>query len=248
MMFAVSELDLGTSEADWLASPRITQAPVITWGPPGRVLVVAPHPDDEVLGVGGSIACLSRSGHSIAIASVTDGEASHPSSPTVTRAVMTERRTSERRDALLRLGVGNAGVSRLRYPDGEVTRSISELADRLIALLSGVSLCLAPFERDGHPDHDASGRAASIACAATRARLLRYPVWAWHWARPEGEDFPWDRLRRVPLAPEVLAAKRAAICLYRSQILPLSARHGDEAILPPPVVRRFERPFEVLFE
>lgn len=25
--------------------------------------------------------------------------------------------------------------------------------------------CLAPFEHDGHPDHDASGRAASLACA-----------------------------------------------------------------------------------
>jgi LmbE family N-acetylglucosaminyl deacetylase len=226
----------------------ITQAPTLTWGAPGRVLVVAPRPDDEVLAVGGSLVCLARSGHSIAVASLTDGEASHPSSTTVTRAAMAERRTAERRDALVRLGLGNAGVSRLRYPDGELSRLVSPLADRLIALLAGVPLCLAPFERDGHPDHDAAGRAASIACIATRARLLRYPVWAWHWARPSSSDLPWDRLRRVELPPEILAAKRAAICAYRTQILPLSSRRGDEAILPPPIVRRFERPFEVLFE
>jgi LmbE family N-acetylglucosaminyl deacetylase len=247
-MFAVSEKDLGTSEAEWLSSSRLADAPSIEFGSPGRVLVVAPHPDDEVLGVGGTVSSLARSGWDTAIAAVTDGEASHPKSPTTTPASMAERRAAERRDALLRLGLGNVGISRMRLPDGAVARSIPELADRLIALLRGVDLCLAPFERDGHPDHDAAGRAASIACATTGSRLLRYPIWIWHWARPSSREFPWTHARRVALTPSVLAAKRAAICMFRSQLLPLSPRRGDEAVLPAEVVRRFERPFEVLFE
>jgi LmbE family N-acetylglucosaminyl deacetylase len=35
--------------------------------------------------------------------------------------------------------------------------------------------CLAPWELDGHPDHDAVGR-ATAACSAYRLPLLRYPI------------------------------------------------------------------------
>jgi LmbE family N-acetylglucosaminyl deacetylase len=48
----------------------------------------------------------------------------------------------------------------------------------------------APWRHDGHPDHDAAGRAATIASAAAGAPLLQYLVWAWHWADPEGDDPP----------------------------------------------------------
>ena len=41
--------------------------------PLGRVLVLAPHPDDEVLGCGGTIARLAASGHEVHVAIVTRG-------------------------------------------------------------------------------------------------------------------------------------------------------------------------------
>jgi LmbE family N-acetylglucosaminyl deacetylase len=114
-------------------------------------------------------------------------------------------------------------------------------------LLHGADWCLAPWERDGHPDHDATGLAAVLACTATGVRLVRYPVWAWHWATPDGDELPWPSARRIELASEDRAAKRAAIAAYRSQVAPLSSAAGDEAVLPPGVVSRFQRSFELVF-
>ena len=47
----------------------------MTWlGNFGRTLVIAPHPDDEILGVGGTIARLARAGHEMFVAVVTTGQ------------------------------------------------------------------------------------------------------------------------------------------------------------------------------
>jgi len=106
-------------------------------------------------------------------------------------------------------------------------------------LLARATHCFAPWEFDGHPDHDATGRAAAIACARTETALVRYPVWAWHWAMPE--DLPWADARRIPLDDAALAAKLEAIAAYHSQIAPLA---GAPVVLPPDVLARFRRPFE----
>jgi len=41
----------------------------------GRTLVIAPHPDDEVLGAGGTIARLAAEGERVFVAIVTEGRA-----------------------------------------------------------------------------------------------------------------------------------------------------------------------------
>jgi N-acetylglucosamine malate deacetylase 1 len=43
-----------------------------------RVLLIAPHPDDEILGCGGSIAKLAAAGHEVRIAYLTSGEVGQP--------------------------------------------------------------------------------------------------------------------------------------------------------------------------
>ena len=45
----------------------------------GRVVVIAPHPDDEVLGAGATTATLALQGARVVVIAVTDGEASNPS-------------------------------------------------------------------------------------------------------------------------------------------------------------------------
>src|SRR5690606_23272435 len=105
-------------------------------------------------------------------------------------------------------------------------------------------LVLAPWEHDGHPDHDAVGRAALAATAALPGlRLLRYPVWAWHWLPPDASPPPFAAIR-MPLPPATLARKRRAIACFASQL----DRGGPGApapLLPPHVVVRYDRPVEV---
>ncbi|GAA3953659.1 hypothetical protein Aau02nite_74900 [Amorphoplanes auranticolor] len=58
---------------------------------------------------------------------------------------------------------------------------------------------------------------------------------------------PWDRARRIDLPGAARQAKEAAIQAFPSQIADLGPDPADAAILPPHVLARFRRPFEVVF-
>jgi len=245
-MLTVATEAPGTPESSWRASSRLADSPAMSWGVAGLVVVLAPHPDDEVLAVGGAMVALRRAGWSIHLLAVTDGEASHPRSRRIAPAQMAVIRAGERATALARLGLGDVEVTRLRYADSAVDRA-AELAEHVGGFLQGASLCLAPWKHDGRPDYDATGRAAATACAALGIRLVEYPVCAWQWARPSTRVWPWTRTRRVPLAPDIVMAKRRAIAAYRSQLAPVGPAREDAAVLPHEVVARFHRPFETVF-
>lgn len=237
-MFVVNESSLGTDERAWLSTPAVTEATEMDWGEPGKVVVLSPHPDDETLAVGGTLAMLAHRGFVIEVIAVTDGEGSHPRSPTMQPLDLAARRAAEQRRAVAALGITR--LHRLGIADGSVASA--NLATRIAPLVRNAKLVLAPWDSDGHPDHDAVGRAA-LACAE---RVVPYLVWAWHWAHPDDEAFPWGRLRRSTLDADARAAKARAIGCFASQIAPLSDRPGDERILPPAVLARFERPFETV--
>jgi LmbE family N-acetylglucosaminyl deacetylase len=231
----------GTDEARWRAWPALGALPALDLAGSGPPLIVAPHPDDEILGVAGLMAMLGAAD----LVAVTDGEASHPDSTVHTRAELAAIRRDETREALDRLGVGASAVHRLGQPDGGIDEAAVTVA--LAGHLTPGRWCLATWRADGHPDHEAVGRAAAAACAATGAVLLEYPIWAWHWAGPGDDRVPWQRARRIDLTPAAMAAKAAAIEAFPSQIRPLGPAEADAAILPPHVLARFARPFEVVF-
>ena len=92
-------------------------------------------------------------------------------------------------------------------------------------------VCLAPWPGDGHPDHDACGRAAAAAAAATGAPLLQYLVWAWHWADPARHRPALASCRRLDLDPSEAGRKRWAI--GRLRVADPTVRAGPGApILP----------------
>jgi len=77
--------------------------------------------------------------------------------------------------------------------------------------------------------------------------VVEYPIWMWHWATPEHRAVPWSRSRRIDLPAHAVEAKRASIERFESQIRPLSDHPADRAVLPPHILTRFRRPFEVVF-
>lgn len=232
----------GTPEHAWQAWGKLPALPVLELDRTARLVVVAPHPDDEVLAVGGLLQLHRRA----RLVAVTDGEASHPDSDVLDPAGLAALRRDETATALGRLGLPEVRVTRLSLPDGGV--SSVAVADALEDLLEEDDVCLATWRRDGHPDHEAVGEGAALACAARRVRLLEYPVWTWHWARPGDERVPWHRARRIPLDVATRARKRLAIGAFRTQTLPLGAAPGDRVVLPPHVLARFHRDLEVVFE
>jgi LmbE family N-acetylglucosaminyl deacetylase len=238
---------LGTLESSWQAWPGLAALDTFALHPlPARAVVVAPHPDDEVLGVGGILALLSAAGVQVIVVAVSDGEASHPHSPTTTPAQLARTRRAEQHRALRRLGLDRVPVHRCGLPDGRLRDHEAGLAANLAELLNEDSWCLATWVRDGHPDHEAAGRSAATAAGHTGAQLLSFPVWAWHWAQPADPRVPWTTARRIPLPPAVAQAKRYAVDAFGSQLRPLSTHPGDQAILGPTALARLTRDYEVI--
>jgi LmbE family N-acetylglucosaminyl deacetylase len=239
---------VGTPAAVWRASPHIARLGAFELGAPTKVVLVVPHPDDEVFGAGGLIQHVIAQGIALHILAVTDGEASHPLSTEAARLDLRATRAGERAEALSRLGWSAPRITSMRIPDGRVAEHRERLHAALADLLTPGDLCLAPWSRDGHPDHDACGQAASTVGAGVGARTAHYLVWAWHWADPAGSDIPWESCRRLDLSPRAAARKRWATGAFRSQTRPLGPAREDAAVLPAPVLRRFWQRFEIYIE
>ncbi len=227
----------GICHDDWLPVVGAMAPWPATGSQPSRLVVVAPHPDDETLGVGGFIAAAALRGVPAVVISVTDGEAA----PVTTGLDgLGERRHSELL-ASLRVLSPDRGctVHRLRLPDGRVLIHAETLRDRLQAVIEPGDLILGPLECDGHPDHDATGEAVRSVAEVCGADFGFYPVWAWHWHHPH-LSLVGERGRRFDLSPDLVRVKADAINCYASQT------EGPEPVLPAHFVGRFATPWEVL--
>jgi LmbE family N-acetylglucosaminyl deacetylase len=137
------------------------------------------------------------------------------------------------------LELAQADIFRLGMPDGELDGREVELAKSLAQCIPEGAILVAPFEFDGHPDHDAVGRACRTAARTRGFTLVRYPIWAWHRGSPE---LLAERRRvRLMLDSRAREAKAAAISQFRSQI---GERPGG-AIVPAHVLNYFRRPYEL---
>jgi LmbE family N-acetylglucosaminyl deacetylase len=113
-----------------------------------RLLVLAPHPDDEVIGCGGLVALHLREGRPVHVVVATDGA----------QAGDAAQREAESRAALALLG--DATIEFLRFPDRELSDE-RELDDRIAAILREwkPDLIAVPSPLEIHPDHIALSRA-----------------------------------------------------------------------------------------
>ncbi|GAA2175792.1 hypothetical protein GCM10009846_27050 [Agrococcus versicolor] len=209
-----------------------------------RVVVVAAHPDDESLGAGGLMLRCARLGIAVDVVLLTDGEASHPRSPTLGSAALGARRRVESVAAAAALGVDADRLHHLGIADG----AVADAQDEVVAAIVGVvgdgrdALLVAPCRLDGHPDHEAAGRAAAVAAARTDARLLEYPIWLLHAGSADALDGL--ALSHLALDADERTSKDVAIAAHESQVRPLSAAEGDEVLLGEHVLAHFRTDVE----
>ena len=240
----------GTSESQWLgwldAGGCMPDARVddLVQGS-RRVLLVAPHPDDEVLAAGGLLAMLAAHRHDPLVITVTDGTASHPGSALWPAERLRRERPRESLEALARLGLPGANL-RMQLPDGGLEAAEELLTRRLVDYIREGDTVVTTWRHDGHPDHEATGRACARACEHRDARLLEAPVWAWHWAHVDDARLPWGRARRLVLDARACAGKRHAVRAFASQ-LEADPSTGAGPVLRHSMVARAMRPFEIFF-
>ncbi len=218
------------------------------------VLVLAPHPDDESLGCGGTLALLARDRASVHVAFVTDGGGSHPNHPAFAPTQIAARRSAEAFTAAAALGIDRGNVTFLGAEDGTLGRVDEargrEIVAKVSALLSRVApdTVILPRRGDGSSEHDAAFALfrRALAGAGLSPRVLEFPVWSW-W-NPTlllGPLFTCRRIWRVDLRP-VQEAKARALACYASQTSPIPP--DTTAALPPGFVAMFLCGEEFLFE
>ena len=238
----------GPGVDDWRRDAALAAVPAIrldTLVPPGaRVVVVAPHPDDEILTCGGLLDLVMARGDAPLIVAVTDGEASHPGSPAWPPERLRHERARETLAALTCLGIDASRVQRLAIPDGGVTAAEHDLKRMLRAIVRPGDIVVTTWCYDGHPDHEATARACAAAASLRGARLLEVPVWGWHWSAPGDGAIPLARARKLALPPALLERKRAALACFRSQVQ-ADASTGAAPILFPAALARLLAPWEV---
>jgi LmbE family N-acetylglucosaminyl deacetylase len=170
----------------------------------------------------------------VTLLSVTDGEAAHPHWPG-----LKDRRRTELDQALSTLSRSVIRTIRLALPDGGGEDNRAALEEALMILSKNSPTLIAPYECDGHPDHDATGRACLQVARALDLPIARYPIWAWHHREPQ--YFEGARFGRFALDKSTRAAKADAINCFTSQLAPGATR---APIVPAHVLDYFRRDFE----
>lgn len=191
------------------------RGPSLEWDPAGgRVVVLAPHMDDETIGCGGTLARHVDAGADVTVIFLTDGR---QGSPRVQSASGEERAAAERelvieRKAEAQLALAALGVKHIEYLDAPDTRleSDGDVAGKLGTLLETLrpDRVYLPFFLEQHPDHRAASRVLvdAVAGRALSFECHGYEVW-------------------TPLLPNTKVwidttfdRKKAAMAHYRSQL------------------------------
>ncbi len=193
---------------------------------PDVVMVVAPHPDDEVLGCGGSIACHVDAGRQVFVLYLSSGERGCPDRPPADVGPLREQEAAQ---AMETLGIPTANLRFLRFPDGGINPA---LLDQLGAVTSALrelrpDLLYVPHPDDASFDHCA----AFTLCwrAAAMAGSRNFPEWGArpHWVPAVLGYEVWSPVREPAYFEDidgVLDRKLAALACYQSQS---SAAKGD---------------------
>jgi LmbE family N-acetylglucosaminyl deacetylase/CelD/BcsL family acetyltransferase involved in cellulose biosynthesis len=155
--------------------------PQLTARLPGpRLMCLAPHPDDETLGCGGTLRKHVLAGDEAFVVFLTDGGGGDPqANDALARRTCAERRACEAQNALEVLGVKQ--TSFFGFPDGRLSGNIPSAAEKLASLISDFRpdlVCL-PHPFDNHPDHDVVFDLVAQAVKSAHANFLvaAYEVW-----------------------------------------------------------------------
>lgn len=243
---------MGTSAEDWIYSNRLSHLTELNLAellmPHPRVVIVSPHPDDEILGFGGLLQHLLYLDKKIVIITVTDGEGCYPGSKHWSPERLRSIRPKESKAAMAELGwvvEDDLQWHWLALPDRGVGENKAQLIEHLRQLFQPGDMVFTTWCRDGHADHEAVG-CAVIEAAEGQVEVCEVPIWTWHWADPEDLRIPWHRACKLALDEDQLECKHKALHAFSSQL-----EGAPDAALPPilapHVLDRARLPFEVIF-
>ena len=181
-------------------------------------LVIAPHPDDETFGCGGTIRLVTESGVPVDVVFMTRGEMGHEDGPSISSAQQADLAQQRSREAIEACQA--LGVRRISFLNGKDTRlkEQAHLARDLASVLTGnrYRRVFCPWKYDAHEDHQAT---FAILQAALKAHPGSLQIWLYEVWTPLGFNM------LIPIDGTILHKKKA-IQSYRTQLPQLNYRQG----------------------
>lgn len=193
-----------------------------------RLLVLAPHPDDEAIGGGGLIQRVLARGGSVRVVFLTDGERNTwPQRykyrrwfiSDAHRAAWAATRRKEALASLEVLGASSSSAAFLGWPDQRLSRMVRSGDTTVLHSLRAEvesfrpSLLLVSSAQDMHADHRAAAWFAHHAVRGLTDHAPEIVTYVVH-----GEGKPSRTHATITLTPSELERKRAAISCHESQL------------------------------
>jgi LmbE family N-acetylglucosaminyl deacetylase len=214
------------------------------------ILILAPHPDDEILGLGGIFLQILQKGGKVNLVYLTDGEGS---------GVLPEKeeirlqRIALSEQVCKKLGLDSSAIIRLRLPDGAIphqgqngfvgaVNSIKQLIETLKpdAVFATHPLDYWPF------DHVACAHIAREAVNQSehKTQLWYYWVWAWYNIRPwQLLKIKFRKLWKIDISDQ-MPQKKALMNVYLKAVTPDGKPWSG--LLPKALLKAFEHPVEII--
>lgn len=203
-----------------------------------RIIVFAPHPDDETLGCGGTIAKRLNEGYEVLVVVMTDGRHSFLKGLGIaldpTPEELKEIRRGEVKRATRILGVPEENLLFLDFVDGALDENEMEAQKRVMKLLGEKvpSEIYFPYEKDGHPDHRATNRIVTSAVRKVGISPLECKYMITHRYARFGpriqaflDLFRYRNILRVDVS-KYLKIKKAALKEFKSELEIISRRQS----------------------
>lgn len=214
-------------------------------------VVIAPHPDDETLGCGATVARMRHASTKVSVVIVANGGRA-PRPPWMDQAELVRRRRAEAIAALALLGVAEQDVAFLDFEDGSLSARSDAVMTQLAAIVAQADAdqVFVTSALDRHPDHAALGRAVRrlFESSVVNGQLFEYPIWqrvpAWSLMvgilRGSGWRRALQQRPRLVSTDGFLRVKRDAVGSYVTQLGVLPVGFVDDFLQSVEVFVPFE--------
>ncbi len=148
-----------------------------------KVLIVAPHPDDEIIGCAGLMQSLLKAGKEVHIVILTGGEGSHKGCCSKSNSELIEARRDLAAKANKQIGITKENLYFLHYQDGNIHYEYQE-TEKLADLIKGVqpNSIFVPHKGEGWNDHlQVRNMIQKLIKNNSDIRLYEYCVWFWYY-------------------------------------------------------------------
>jgi len=216
------------------------------------ILVIAPHPDDEVIGLGGIMLQTLQTAGKVNIVILTDGEESGSSKD---RDEIRRIRIDLSEKVAASLSIPPSSIIRLHLPDSLVPHKgkpgFNQAVEQLAQIIEDINpdAVFATHPLDYNPyDHVACSQMAieAVKLSAIKPELWFYWVWAWYnlvYPAMQLHELSLKRLCKIDISAQ-LAKKNELIKIYLDPLSPQGTPWSGQ--LPEAMLYPHTKPYEFI--